>query len=776
MGKLIVVVFLVFLNYLAAYAGTTEQEESTAVTLTTDRPALFVAPDGTDVFLAPGMYEVEPSGQDHLKLLPVDPQGQAEGAALVIQASLITHKETQHLPAALSFPGEKEDTHHFVLLLPDGQGVQAIGTYSGVRPRGVEQVQPTPLQLSAQMQLVPQRAARPAVNLRETEDPYHEIYEASFVNGQVTRFSVTPIPKQAFAQEPVPTEAAQPVRPAPPGEKIHPLVKGWLGKRPGQERELVVVRFQDNLTIPRFPEPAMGEPRDSPTNKKAQNRAKELIQGLRAQRGPGHQKLAQELAAAHGAQVRYSFWLTNAMLVDLPLGAVNALANRPDVLYVEPHQTLDTPPQNSNPNDDVDDGRARLGSDRYFNLTLNSSTNWIGLLDTGVRFTHTQFTNPNHIDFQYDCVNGGADCNDTAAANFNATDDCWNHGTSSAGIITGNATQGNQYRGVTAITLDSLKVYPAGVRNPQTNLCTGGLNTTAAVLGFERAVEIGDRVIVAEMQGSGNSSSAISAAADAAFDTGAVIIAANGNFGPGERSVRAPANAHKVIGVGAFDVQTLEQYAYQSEGPTEDDRIKPDIQAPTNTETASNVSNTALKVFGGTSGATPYAGGAAALLRNFMRGTSLTIDPGHVYARLILSGQQPFPFNNTSGAGRLRLPTDGLNWWGKTFVSRVPPVATTVDIPINAPNAITTLDAAAWWPESASQSHAGIYLYLIDPSGTIRATSDNGSSVFQRVRVSSPTYLPTGIWKIRIRSGSGLFLNKPVYWSASSFSTIVVRP
>ena len=45
---------------------------------------------------------------------------------------------------------------------------------------------------------------------------------------------------------------------------------------------------------------------------------------------------------------------------------------------------------------------------------------------------------------------------------------------------------------------------------------------------------------------------------------------------------------------------------------------------------------------------------AAALLRNWLRGTSGTIDPGQVYAQLILSGQQPYPFNNTSGAGPLR--------------------------------------------------------------------------------------------------------------------------
>ena len=115
---------------------------------------------------------------------------------------------------------------------------------------------------------------------------------------------------------------------------------------------------------------------------------------------------------------------------------------------------------------------------------------------------------------------------------------------------------------------------------------------------------------MAEMQGGGSDTSAISTAADSAFDAGAVVIAANGNNGPNSSTVNTPANAHKVIGVGNFDVQTLSQIQSQSRGPAPDNRFKPDIQAPTNTETASNSSDSALRVFGGTSGATPYAAGA----------------------------------------------------------------------------------------------------------------------------------------------------------------------
>jgi len=212
-------------------------------------------------------------------------------------------------------------------------------------------------------------------------------------------------------------------------------------------------------------------------------------------------------------------------------------------------------------------GRAEIVSDPYFGLSLTSG--WIGLLDTGLRRTHVQFNQPSHIDFMRDCVNGGADCN--TGANLNPNDDCWNHGTSSAAIITANARRGNAFRGVTGITLDSWKLYPSSTN--AAGACNGFLNSTAAVRGFENAVRVLDRVIVAEMQGSGNDRDAISVAADNAFDAGAVIIAANGNNGPGGNTVNVPAIAHKVIGVGDFDLSSGNQVASQSRGPAPDGRF-----------------------------------------------------------------------------------------------------------------------------------------------------------------------------------------------------------
>jgi hypothetical protein len=463
-----------------------------------------------------------------------------------------------------------------------------------------------------------------------------------------------------------------------------------------------------------------------------------------ARRAPTYNRLTAELRDRHQAEVLQTFWLTNAMLVRMPLNAVARLAQSDDVLFIEPERTLDVPPQDTNNNNDVDDGRARMSSDPYFPCC--GTGGWIGLLDTGIRATHTLLTNPSHIAFREDCTSG------TCGGTPNPADDCWNHGTSTAAIITGNGNLGNAYRGVTAATLDSFKVYPAAC---------GGLNTTAVLAAFQRAVQVLDRVIVAEMQGSGNDQSSISLAGDAAFDAGAVVIAANGNNGPNAGTVNTPANAHKVIGVGNYDVQTLAQILSQSRGAAPDGRIKPDIQAPTNTETASSASDTALRVFTGTSGATPYAAGAAWLVRTFLRGTSFSIDPGQVYSFLILSGQQPYPFDNTTGAGRLILPTNGQAWWGKVSVGN----QATVDIQLSISGASSnTLDAALWWPETATQAHNDIDVRLVDPGGTIQDASVSFSSVFERARVAGP--VAAGTWKLRLRGFSVPAGPQTVYWAA----------
>ncbi|WP_045235316.1 S8 family peptidase [Deinococcus pimensis] len=568
-------------------------------------------------------------------------------------------------------------------------------------------------------------------DLRETEDPGGLVYGASLDGGKIVRFAVGKLPQDAYSTaRPTVKKIVENTQPAA-RDKLHPLVREWVLKRAPTDRVRVLVNFRDDLTIPRFPEPAVAQARTSDTNLRAQERANTLVRQIQARRAVDYDGNLRPRLAQYGAKVVDQFWLIRGLVVDLPVGSVRALADAQDVLSIEPRLGGERPPV-----DDVSDGRARIVSDPYFDLGLRGG--FIGLLDTGVRATHQLLSGPSNVAIRQD-MTGGLDPND----------DCWNHGTSSAAIISGNGNQGNAFRGVTGVWLDSFKVYPAGC---------GGLDSAAAVQGFQRAVQVLDRVIVAEMQSGGDDLSSISTAADNAFDAGAVVIAANGNFGPGAGTVSSPANAHRVLGIGALDVVTLAQQDYQGRGPTRDNRYKPDLQAPTNTETASSASDTARRVFGGTSGSTPYGAGAAALMRNWLRGSAGTIDPGQVYAHLILSGQRPWPFDNTVGAGRIRLPTGGVAFWGKVTLGP----SGVVDIPIPVGSAgWTAVEGALWWPERATGVHNDVDLQLVDPSGAVRASSTSAVSVFERARAAGP--VGTGTWKLRIRAYS-VSGSQDVYW------------
>jgi Ca2+-binding RTX toxin-like protein len=585
--------------------------------------------------------------------------------------------------------------------------------------------------------------------------------------------------------DPAPKEAV--ADPLPP-LKIHPLLNKLLEDLGPFARVNVLVNLQDDLIIPRFPDLPAGVTRDSPLGLQLTSEQDELIDELREKRtttqtaflAQFQARCIEEESAFCAVSLHEHFWLVNAFLAEIALGALTQMAAMDQVLFIQPQFGGEAPPNHDgNAGNDVADGRTLINSEPYFNLGLSGG--FIGLLDTGVRATHTLFSAPaDNVSLLRDCVNGGPQCDNTATAGFNTNDDCWNHGTSEAAILTANGNLGNDFRGVTAIRLDSWKVYPTSF--DAMGSCNGSLDSRAVVRAFQAGLRAFNRVFVAEVQAREPDIGTIATAADNAVDAGAIVIAANGNQGPAARSVTSPAIAHRAIGVGAYDVQSLATLNNQGRGPATDGRIKPDIQAPTNTETASNSSNTALGVTfgsGGTSGATPYAAGGAALLRNWLR-TFNTFDPGQTYALLIQGGQQPSPYDNNEGAGDLRLITCSRRHWGKVFVSFT---GQTIDIPLPVGIGRTGLEAALWWPERSIepfspfdssfrlQLHDDIDLYLIDPQGIERARGYSSTSVFERARV--PGALGPGTWTARIkgyrvprdlRPGHDLVGPRIVYW------------
>jgi hypothetical protein len=289
------------------------------------------------------------------------------------------------------------------------------------------------------------------------------------------------------------------------------------------------------------------------------------------------------------------------------------------------------------------------------------------------------------------------------------------------------------------MVVDSYKVFSSA-----------GLVTGAAVRAFSTAVAFGDRLIMANMQGAGNSTSSISAAADAAYDGLAAVVAAAGDLGPNPGSVAVPGNARKVIAIGAVDVgdQTLERPS--GRGPA-DSRVKPDLLGPDNVFAASNLSDTSLQLFTLTSAAAPNAAGAFALMRSFLKDPmSFDFYPGYLYANMIAFGQN---FNlpetdNNNGAGLIRCPPSG--WINYGYVTVNPSQSVFQSVTVSG--SVSALDVAIWWPENENQAHNDVDLFLYDPNGhgSAQGVSDSSGSIWEKVHWTSG--LMDGSWTFEARA------------------------
>ena len=128
--------------------------------LTTNTPTIevtkavhFLTPGGEDVVVEQGRYEVGQASA-WLHLTPI---GGEKTDAILVEAQLIDHHETIEVPTTFSH-SEQEDEYVIMLLLPDGTGLEALGSYSGVRSKGVPR-----LQLRKQAQIADTLRIRPAL-------------------------------------------------------------------------------------------------------------------------------------------------------------------------------------------------------------------------------------------------------------------------------------------------------------------------------------------------------------------------------------------------------------------------------------------------------------------------------------------------------------------------------------------------------------------------------------------------------------------------------------
>lgn len=621
--------------------------------------------------------------------------------------------------------------------------------------------------------------------LQPGEDPFDQVTTVALGSSGAGAVA-TPLPSRSYKRciRIPPTPIWTPI---PPIAKVHPLLDSLLTS-PGARRETLLVSFRDTLHVPRFPLVDYSLPLADSYNQSALRRIGSLIQVIQRSRAAQYHSDSLDLAQHFGARLIEKYWIAQAWLAEIPLAKVSTLRARPNILYIQPRRGGEHPPQcptpepspcppgagvDNNTTNDVSDGRCQIGSDPYFNAGLGYGR--IALLDNGVQSTHPAFqrTSPAVFGVLRDAVAvplpspspSTTDCSSSSLA------DPFDHGTKSAAILTSGPVPTACFRGVTQALVDCYNVFDGN----------NSLVADAALRSIECAMAWGDPVIVAELQNEGPSYAAIGDMADNAFDSGRRVIAAVGNdpgSATGATPAGVPADARKAIGVGAVVVGGTTTIAGQRWAETDDHRFKPELQGPTNTETASSQSPSRYGYHTGTSGSTPYVAGAASLLANWLHNAG-TNDPGATYAQLILAGTKTGPFAKSKvGAGPVQLPTSGTAAFGKVALD---PCGCEVDVPILVESGVTEMDAALWWPERAQVSSNGMLVdthndvdaAILDPNGNAMGTpSDGAPGVFERTSYPPPGsvsggILMTGTWKLKIRSKTLRDPPQKVYWAVA---------
>lgn len=119
--------------------GGTQVLAETAPAITVELPFVihFLTPAGDDVEVGPGRYEVEVA-ESWLKLVP---EAEGPASAVLLEATSGTHEENvTETTVRLEGDPDNSDVFHLAMLLQDGTGLEAVGTASGIFPRGLQMV------------------------------------------------------------------------------------------------------------------------------------------------------------------------------------------------------------------------------------------------------------------------------------------------------------------------------------------------------------------------------------------------------------------------------------------------------------------------------------------------------------------------------------------------------------------------------------------------------------------------------------------------------------
>jgi subtilisin family serine protease len=289
---------------------------------------------------------------------------------------------------------------------------------------------------------------------------------------------------------------------------------------------------------------------------------------------------ASGLAAGYGAKVQRSFGAAlNGFEAAMSGAAAERLAADPSVAYVEQNHTVSLLATQAGATWGLDriDQRARPLSGTFtYPTTAPNVTAYI--IDTGIRFSHTEFVG--RATSGFDAVDGGS------------ADDCNGHGTHVAGTV-----GGSTFGVAKGVSLVAVRVLG----------CTGSGSNAGVIAGINWVTANHRPQAVANMSLGGGASTAVDTAVNNSINSGVTYALAAGNSNANACS-SSPARTPAAITVGAT-TSTDARSSFSNVGTCLD------IFAPGSAITSAWFSSaTATNTISGTSMASPHVAGAAALV------------------------------------------------------------------------------------------------------------------------------------------------------------------
>jgi serine protease AprX len=465
-----------------------------------------------------------------------------------------------------------------------------------------------------------------------------------------------------------------------------------------------------------------------------------------------------------GGVVNSVFTLINAVSGTLTAGDVMALSNQPGVSYISLDRTLGAT---------LDYSAAGVNAPVAWSSGWDGTGVGVAVIDSGI-YSHPDLLSPqtgqSRVVYRQSFI-GGMQLDD------------FGHGTHVAGIVAGTGASsdvpGSSHvlRGIAPnANLLDLRVLDQN----------GSSNDSVVIAAIQAAVNLKNRYNVRVINLSlgrpiyeSCTLDPLCEAAEAAWNSGIVVVAAAGNLGRnGYATVLSPGNSPHAITVGAM--KTEETYprsddliaSYSSKGPTYIDMtVKPDLVAPGNlvvsllapASTLANAypenvvgpvyyssTNTGPAEYlrlSGTSMATPVVSGSVALM--LQQNPNLT--PDTVKARLMKTAGKTFPVSSTA--------TDPTT--GQTYTSFYD---------------VFTIGAGYLDVAAALSNHDETFLSSVSPSAAYSPVSERGYFVLPLNSnwSWSPQWSTTAVWgNTTLPNGSNIWNSSYVWGSSGSWGTSI---